>query len=74
MEGRASLRGLKEVEEKKVRMNHKLCKMRAAMLIQLASMNPTLPNTRVSSREEARKRKEKKSIVRLYLLERSRYK
>jgi len=44
-----------------------LCSILATMLMQLARMNPTLPNSRVKKREAVRNVKEKTNIVRLYL-------
>lgn len=53
--------------EKKVTMKWELWRMRAAMLMQLAKMKPTLPRSLVRKREEVRKTREKRSMVRLYL-------
>lgn len=70
-EGRLSLRGVKEVGAKKVVIKCELWMMRAAMLMQLARMKPTLPKSLVRKREEVRNTKENRSIVRLYLQKRA---
>jgi hypothetical protein len=66
-EGRASRRGLKGVVEKKEVMKCALWRIRAAMLMQLAKMKPTLPRNLMRKREEVRKTRENRNMVRLYL-------